>query len=355
MKKQLKNPAIVIVAAALVCAILSACTANYIKWIRVDDRSISLYVDGELVVPKDAAGKIVEPFIYNGTVYLPALAVSEALGKIAEWDEATNSIYIGGRGPQEITEITVSNAEELINALGSNKRIYMKEGVYNLSSVRLSSINNSLVAVDEVYDGHELRLDGIHNLSIEGIGGAPSEIIVEPRYAFVLSFVNSSNIHIANVKAGHTEGGYCAGGVFSFAQCAGISIEKTFMYGCGTYGLVLDGVMDMAVTDSTIYDCTYGIMLVTKSKGILFERCVFSDNTGGIGVSQSSDFVIDSCEFLRNVCFDSDSGSDYIFYASESDNVVVRNSRFADNRAGGLSGSEGIQFYTSNVFENNTF
>ena len=69
---------------------------NIRKMIEVQYRDIAIYVDGRLVIPKDAAGSIVEPFIYEGTTYLPVRAVSEALGKTVEWDGPTNSVHIGG-------------------------------------------------------------------------------------------------------------------------------------------------------------------------------------------------------------------------------------------------------------------
>lgn len=60
--------------------------------------NIKLYVDGNLVIPTDVNGNIVEPFIYDGTTYLPARALSNALtnnSKDVKWDRDNSSIYIG--------------------------------------------------------------------------------------------------------------------------------------------------------------------------------------------------------------------------------------------------------------------
>lgn len=56
---------------------------------------IKIYVDQQLVTPTDATGKTVEPFIVNGTTYLPVRAVAAAVGKSVTWDSATSSVYIG--------------------------------------------------------------------------------------------------------------------------------------------------------------------------------------------------------------------------------------------------------------------
>ena len=56
---------------------------------------VSIYIDDVKLNSTDAAGNPVEPFIYNGTTYLPVRAVSEALGKVVQWDGVTQSVYIG--------------------------------------------------------------------------------------------------------------------------------------------------------------------------------------------------------------------------------------------------------------------
>ena len=57
--------------------------------------NIKIYVDGIKIEPKDANGNNVEPFIYNGTTYLPVRAIGEAIGKTVTWDGATQSVYLG--------------------------------------------------------------------------------------------------------------------------------------------------------------------------------------------------------------------------------------------------------------------
>ena len=42
-------------------------------------RDIKIVVDGTLITPRDANGNVIEPFLYNGSTFLPVRAVSEAL------------------------------------------------------------------------------------------------------------------------------------------------------------------------------------------------------------------------------------------------------------------------------------
>lgn len=56
---------------------------------------IKIVVDGKKLNPVDAIGNIVEPFIYNGTTYLPVRAVADALGKAVYWDGPNYTVYLG--------------------------------------------------------------------------------------------------------------------------------------------------------------------------------------------------------------------------------------------------------------------
>ena len=60
-------------------------------------RDIRLEVNGNLVTPKDVAGNIVEPFIIDGTTYLPVRAVGNALALDVTWDADTSTVFMDGK------------------------------------------------------------------------------------------------------------------------------------------------------------------------------------------------------------------------------------------------------------------
>ena len=71
-----------ILAAVLCCALALVTVAyatNATKTIQAAYMNIKLVVDGVPITPKDSNGSTVEPFIYNGTTYLPVRAIGEAL------------------------------------------------------------------------------------------------------------------------------------------------------------------------------------------------------------------------------------------------------------------------------------
>ena len=55
---------------------------------------ISIYLDGEKIEPKDVTGKVVDPFVIDGTTYLPIRAVASALGLTVDWDGAAKTVLL---------------------------------------------------------------------------------------------------------------------------------------------------------------------------------------------------------------------------------------------------------------------
>ena len=54
--------------------------------------NIQIMVDGVEMIPKDVNGKIVSPFLSDGTTYLPIRAVSIALGMKVLWDPYSKTV-----------------------------------------------------------------------------------------------------------------------------------------------------------------------------------------------------------------------------------------------------------------------
>ena len=55
---------------------------------------INITINGEAFTPKDANGKAVDVFLYNGTTYVPIRAIGQAFDKEFEWDGATRTVKI---------------------------------------------------------------------------------------------------------------------------------------------------------------------------------------------------------------------------------------------------------------------
>jgi len=58
--------------------------------------NIRISINGTEFIPRDAAGNIVEPFLVDGTTYLPVRAVSEVFGMDVSWDGTTQTVHLNG-------------------------------------------------------------------------------------------------------------------------------------------------------------------------------------------------------------------------------------------------------------------
>lgn len=64
-------------------------------------RNIKVSIDGKILDLKDSAGNHVEPFMLDGTNYLPVRALAEALGLNVAWDGKTSTILLNSEKHEE--------------------------------------------------------------------------------------------------------------------------------------------------------------------------------------------------------------------------------------------------------------
>lgn len=266
---------------------------------------------------------------------------------IDEIDEATEAT--------DNNDIIVSNVNELYSALGSNKHIKLEPGVYNLSELDQTSNINENIYWKNVFDGNQLVFNGITNLSFEGIGDNYVEIVVEPRYANVLSFINCENISFKNIKAGHTiKKGYCVGGVLNFDSTKKIDINNCLFYGCGTYGLTTKSTEDLNFDNSIIEECTYGIMQIKSSSNFTFKNSSMRNckEFDMINIDSSQNIIFDSCKISDNIT----NNTWWNFLTiKNSNNISFTNSEFKNNAAVNFLKSDSSIDFTNSVFKDNSF
>lgn len=97
MKKSNIKPFIIgLLIGSLVCSSVAvAFAANYTATLKAVYRDIKVYVDDKKIDYYASNGAYAEPYIVNGTTYVPLRLFSEKLDKPVYWDGATSSIYIG--------------------------------------------------------------------------------------------------------------------------------------------------------------------------------------------------------------------------------------------------------------------
>ncbi|MBO7417900.1 MAG: right-handed parallel beta-helix repeat-containing protein [Bacteroidaceae bacterium] len=220
----------------------------------------------------------------------------------------------------EYVEVEVSNEREFILALGSNRLVRIADGVtLNLSSILndqdffwdnrhtnwmdgdMEEYHDGAVWIfsEEVYDGRQLTLYNVHNLTIEGGNG--SQIVVQPRYACVFNLYRSTEIKFRNLTMGHTDEGYCMGAVIGSKYFHGMYVENCDLYGCGTYGIYAENTSLIEMTNSVIRDCSEGIMWLNDDYNCSFTNCDFYDNKSGVSAYDTPELKFNNCRFFRNL------------------------------------------------------
>ncbi len=206
---------------------------------------------------------------------------------------------------ESVTEaevIHVSTAGEFLEAIAPDVVIELAPGTYNLTEyLREASDNVSDYVVRTFTDGWQAEIHEVDRLTIRGAKDGKVEVVAEPRYSDVLYFSDCSDIVIENITFGHTiEQGNCQGAVLAFDYCQKISLDGLDLYGCGTYGVVADHTVGIALKDCIIRECSYGIVDLLCSD-TTFEGCDFRDNGGFDMLSLNDSFAhFEGCSFTGN-------------------------------------------------------
>ena len=193
----------------------------------------------------------------------------------------------------ELNIIKVTNVDELIAAIGSDRIISLEPGEYELSAAEdFGTASGESWYWNPCHDGFELVIHDVENLEFMGQEGA--EIVTRPRYANVMSLVSCSNVSLVTVTLGHTvEDGFCTGGVVQLDSCTGVSFHGAKLYGCGTVGIYAQNCNDVYAVGCEIYDCSnYGVSAVS-CKNVVIEQSRFHSNRDGFFQSV---FCAESCE-----------------------------------------------------------
>lgn len=286
--------------------------------------------------------------VTNGRTLVPLRLIAEELGCTVRW--------LPERYTAEIVKyetVKVNSARELLETIGSHKRIVLAEGEYNLSKVEERAANDFITETDWG-DGTEYSVIGVKDLIIEGEEGKKVTIVIEPRYASVLSFGKCEHITLKNLIMGHSIApGYCTGGVVLLEGCEYVNMENLHLYGCGTVGITANNCTYIDVKDTEIYECTYGLIDVMYSQEVTFDNCIFRDtveydmfyvdycsnvkvcnsviknNKSGvystlIAAYNSVDVYFENCDFEENAYFEFTT-KDVIFKNCRNNNHIIEN------------------------------
>mgnify|MGYP004635094043 CR=1 FL=1 len=142
MKKRLQG----FIAGVVICAMLMS-GAAFAKQVSETAEllydNIKISLNNQEIRPKDADGNYVEPFIINGTTYLPVRAVANALGINVNWDGDTNTVLLSDKNSEN--NATGFDATSVASELSIIKEYRWKTSYSNYLALVLK--NNSAYTV----------------------------------------------------------------------------------------------------------------------------------------------------------------------------------------------------------------
>ena len=141
--------------------------------------NIRLVVNGELIIPRDANGHVVEPFIYNGTTFLPVRALAEALGQDVRWDGETATVYVGqGEAPTLPTVPYVPAVVVPVEVMLFNQQ-HISVGDASGLRIEGNALSNTIQLWGQSVDGARLPDDGwmTSNYIVYSLGGTAARFM----------------------------------------------------------------------------------------------------------------------------------------------------------------------------------
>ena len=289
-----------------------------------------------------------------GVIAIGFVAVCLVTSPTESHDPVSETVAEDGR-----RVVVVETVDQFLNALAPNTVVQLEAGAYNLCEAENygKTTGTMYYSWGECYDGYQLVLYGMENLTIRGSGKLVTSIDTEPRYANVLYLQNCANVTMEGFTAGHTKGaGECSGGVVYVERCKDVEMSGLGLYGCGIMGLQTESSSNVTLKDSDVYDCSNSGFSFNQSTGVTIDGCRIY-NIGSAQYGGYAFFGMTDCDGVRIAnCEISDSTLMYLLSASGS-RVELQNNLFVGNRARDAAFSihgdnvvlEGNQFKDNNI------
>lgn len=113
MKRQWKGFLAGVMFTMLLLGFAIPALAAYQKTVTLHYNDVKVTLNGQQITPKDESGNSVEPFLMDGTTYLPVRGLASALGLKVSWNQNSQTVALSS-----------SNATNTSTAKGTEQTIY---------------------------------------------------------------------------------------------------------------------------------------------------------------------------------------------------------------------------------------
>ena len=135
---------------------------------------------------------------------------------------------------------------------------------------------NSFCRWESVYEGYELVISNVSNVTIRGAGQGKTTLECNPRAATVLTFENCENVTLEGFTAGHVPGAEpCEGNVINLRNSSNVTMKDLGLFGCGATGVWADSSTNLTLEGCDIYECSAFAMSLNVVQGCQIKGCTF--------------------------------------------------------------------------------
>lgn len=222
--------------------------------------------------------------------YIPGsdYAVDAETGEAFQADEPELSHEASGPAQaQSVTTgkqktVKAATVDEFLAAIGSDTEIVLTRQIYDLTTAAdYGTTGGKYYYWEDCYDGPQLVIKGVENMTVRGGGRDSCTITTDPRYANVLNFKSCANVELTGFTAGHTkEAGSCVGGVIWLYGSRDILVNECGLFGCGVLGVNGENCQSLQIINTDIYECSYGGIQLQTCDGCTVGGCSFRDLGG---------------------------------------------------------------------------
>lgn len=244
----------------------------------------------------------------------------------SEINKASSYLKANPDNPYIDTIITVTTTEEFVNAIGSNRTIYLEAEQFAFNSI----LGNS--AIEGV---SYLRISGSDELMTKIYQGDPSY--------HVLSFVNCHHIILTGLRMDHMpDSRQVVANTLNFDHCSDIRISESFIPGNNQIGIYGTYVKNMLCKDLRIFRCGLHHVKFENSKNIHIEDSRFGDshlNYSASYFNACTQVTFEDCLFENIEVGEIEGHSHNLLDFIESTDVLIDECIFKKNKANSLFGS----------------
>jgi Right handed beta helix region len=254
--------------------------------------------------------------------------------------------------PKPFRSVSVSDARQLIDAIGPDRTIVLKKGDYRLETAY--EMETEYVSWNDGDDGKELSLSKLQNLTIRGAEGA--RILSDSGLSSIIGIYDSKNVTLDNIHFMRLprKGSYVDAGSLYAESVQGLTLDRCSFEGPTTIAIELRKCANAVIKRVDISGAASGALSAVYTQGLELSASRVS-NCGGYPLLylEGSDKVS-----FRGTKFEGSIGGNLIEIYAESgsvDSVRFEGSSFRGNHVEYFAGTSMLPTTEDCLFADNSF